>query len=107
MLELLAIVVLDVVPRHLVHLDVDALTLPLLDGVGVAVLVLAQNLLGFGGVVALESCCCVEDCGLLDDLGARHVEEYSMSVYLSRRWCNRSVDLSGSVLRRAKWKKSG
>ena len=42
-LELLAIVVLDVVPRHLVHLGVVALSFPLLVGVGVAVLVLAQK----------------------------------------------------------------
>ena len=42
-LELLAIVVLDVVPRHLVHLGVDVLALPLLDGVGVAIHVLAQK----------------------------------------------------------------
>ena len=42
-LELLAIVALDVVLRHLVHLGVVALVLPLLVGVGVAVLVLAQR----------------------------------------------------------------
>ena len=42
-LELLAIVVLDVVPWHLVLLGVVALTLPLRVGVGVAVLVLAQR----------------------------------------------------------------
>ena len=42
-LELLAIVVLDVVPRHLVHFGVGALALPLHVGVGVAVLVLSQR----------------------------------------------------------------
>ena len=42
-LEFLATIVLDVVPRHLVHLGVVALTLPLLVGVGVAFLVLAQR----------------------------------------------------------------
>ena len=41
--ELLTIVVLDVVPRHLVHLVVVMLALPLRVGVGVAVLVLAQK----------------------------------------------------------------
>ena len=42
-LELLAIVALDVVPRHLVLLGVDTLALPLRVGVVVAVLVLAQR----------------------------------------------------------------
>ena len=42
-LELHVIFVLDVVPRHLVHLDVIMLALPLLDGVGIAVLMLAQK----------------------------------------------------------------
>ena len=42
-LEHLAIVALDIVPRHLVLLGVDALTLPLHVGVVVAVLVLAQR----------------------------------------------------------------
>ena len=106
-LELHLVVVLVVVPRHLVHLGVDALPLPLLDGVGVAVPVLTQKLLGFDGVVALESHCRVEDYGLLDDLGARHVEEYSMSEYLSRKWCRQSDDLSGSFLSRTTRYKSG
>ena len=43
---------------------------------------------------------------MLDDLGTQHIKEYSMSVYLIRRWYRRSVDLSGSVLSRTKWKKS-
>ena len=42
-LEHLAIVGLDVVPRHLVHLGVDALALPLRVGVVVVVLMLAQR----------------------------------------------------------------
>ena len=42
-LEHLTIIALDVVPRHLVLLGVDALTLPLLVGIVVAVLVLAQR----------------------------------------------------------------
>ena len=42
-LEIHVVVVLDVVLRHLVHLGVVALVLPLLVGVGVAVLVLAQK----------------------------------------------------------------
>ena len=71
--------------------------------VGVAVLVLARMQLGFDDVEALESRCRVYDCGLLDGLDARHDEEYSMSVYLSRRWCRQSVYLSGSFLTRTKW----
>ena len=42
-LEHLAIVALDVVPRHLVLLGVDALALPLRVGIVVAILVLAQR----------------------------------------------------------------
>ena len=84
-LERHGVVVLYVVPRHLVHFGVDARVLPLHVGVVVAVLVLAQRLLGFDVVGALVSRCRVEDCGLLDDLDARHDEECSMSGYLSRR----------------------
>lgn len=43
LLELHVVVVLGVVPRHLVHLGVDALALPLLIGVVVVVLVLARE----------------------------------------------------------------
>ena len=60
-LEHLAIVALDVVPRHLVLLGVDALALPLHVGVVVAFLVLAQRPLGFDVVGALESWCHIED----------------------------------------------
>ena len=60
-LEHLAIIALDVMPRHLVLLGVDALTLPLHVGVVVAVLVLAQRLLDFDVVGALASRCRVED----------------------------------------------
>ena len=60
-LELHGVVVLGVVPRHLVHLGVDARALPLHVGIVVAVLVLAQKLLGFDIVGALESRCRVED----------------------------------------------
>ena len=42
-LEYVAIVALDVVPRHLVLLGVDVLALPLHGGVVIAVLVLAQR----------------------------------------------------------------
>ena len=45
----------------------------------------------------------VEDCELLDGLGAQLDIECSMSVYLSPRRCRRSVDSSGSVLSRTKW----
>ena len=83
-LDLLIVVVLDIVPRHLVQLGVLALALHLLVVVGVAVLVLVRKRLGFGDVDALESRCRVEDCDLLDDLDARLIEECLMSVYLSR-----------------------
>ena len=56
-LEHHGVVVLGVVPLHLVHLVVDALTLPLHVGVVVAVLVLAQRPLEFDVVGALESRC--------------------------------------------------
>ena len=55
------VVALDVVPRHLVHLGVDAHALPLHVGVVVAVLVLVRKPLGFDVVGALESQCRVED----------------------------------------------
>ena len=42
-LEILVIVSLDVVPQHLVHLGVFALSLPHLVVVGIAVLVLVQE----------------------------------------------------------------
>ena len=60
-LELHGFVVLGVVPRHLVHFGVDARILPLHVGVVVAVLVLAQRLLGFAVIGALVSQCRVED----------------------------------------------
>ena len=40
-----------------------SLALPLLDGIGVAVLVLVRKQLGCDDVDALESRCRVEDCG--------------------------------------------
>ena len=55
--------------------------------------------------IALVDECRVEDCELLDGLGAWLDVECLMSVYLSRRGCRRSVDLSGSVLSMKKWKK--
>lgn len=61
MLEFHGVFVLGVVPRHLVHLGVDALALPLHVGIVVAVLVLVQKPLGFYIVGALESRCHVED----------------------------------------------
>ena len=54
MLELLAIVALDIVPRHLVLLGVDALSLPLHVGVGVAVLGLAQRPLEFDALLRVD-----------------------------------------------------
>mgnify|MGYP005850754769 CR=1 FL=1 len=59
--ELHEVVVPDVAPRRLVHLDV--VTLASLVLVGVAVLVLVRKQLGFDDVDALESRCRVEDCG--------------------------------------------
>ena len=60
-LELLAIVVLDVVPRHLVQLGVDMLALTLHVGVVVAVLEREQKPPGLYIVDALESQCRIED----------------------------------------------
>ena len=51
----------------------------------VATLVLARMRFGFDVVDALGSRCRVEDFCWLDGLNARHDEECSMSVYLSRR----------------------
>ena len=62
-LELHVVVVLDVAPRRLVHLDVVARAPLVLVGVGVAVLVLVRMQLGFDDVDALESRCRVDDCG--------------------------------------------
>ena len=61
MLGHLAIVALDVVPRHLVLLGVDVLALPLHVGVVIVVLVLVQRPLEFDVVGALESRYSVED----------------------------------------------
>ena len=60
-LERHGVVVLDVVPRHLVHLGVNALALPLHVVVVVAVLVQVQRLLEFDVVGALESRCLIGD----------------------------------------------
>ena len=55
------VVVLDDVPRHLVHFGEDALALPLHVVVDVALLVLAQRPLEFDIVGALESQCRIGD----------------------------------------------
>ena len=60
-LECHGVFVLDGVPRHLVHFGVDARTLLIHVVVVVAVLMLAQRLLGFDVVDALASWCHVED----------------------------------------------
>ena len=107
-LVLHVVVVEDVEPRRLVPLGVDALVLPL-GAVVVIVLELEQKRLGLGedeGLahrLALVNACCVADCEMHDGLDARLVEEWSMTVYLSRRRCHRGVDSSGSVLSRTKW----
>ena len=62
-LELHVVVVLDVAPRRLVHLDVVALAPLVLVVIAVAVLVLVRKQLGCDDVDALESRCRVEDCG--------------------------------------------
>ena len=62
-LELHVVVVLDVAPRRLVHLDVVVLAPLVLAVVGIAVLVLVRKQLGCDDVDALESRCRVEDCG--------------------------------------------
>ena len=59
--ELHRVVVLGIAPRHLVHLVLNALALPLHVGIVVAVLMLAQKPLGFDVLSALESRCRVED----------------------------------------------
>ena len=106
-LVLHVVVVEDIEPRRLVPLDVDALVLPL-GVVDVVVLELVQKQLGvvedevLAHRLALVNACRVEDCGMHDGLDAWLVEECSMSVYLSRRRCHRSVDLSGSVFTRTK-----
>ena len=65
MLELHAIIVVDGPPRHLGRIGVGAPDLPLCGGGG-AFLVLE---------VSLEGRCHEDDCGYLDGLGARLVEE--------------------------------
>ena len=49
----------------------------------------------------------VVDLEMHDGLDARLVEVWSMTMYLSRRRCRRSVDLNGSVLSRKKLKDAG
>ena len=60
-LEFHVVIVLGVVLRNVVLLGVDARVLPLHVGVVVAVLMLAQRLLGFDVVDALVSRCRIED----------------------------------------------
>ena len=102
-LVLLIVVVEDVEPRRLVLLGVDALVL-LLGTVVVVVLELEQKPLGLiedeglAHRLALVNACRVVVSEMHDGLDARLVEEWSKTVYLSRRRCHRSVDLSGSVL---------
>ena len=108
----IVVVVEDVEPRHLVALGVDALVLPL-GAIVVVVLELEQKRLGFcadevlAHRLALVNACRVAGCEIHDGLDARLVEECTMTVYLSRRRCRRSVDLSGSVLSRKKLKEVG
>ena len=93
-------------------LVVDALVL-LLGAVFVAVLELEQKPLGLiedkglAHRLAVVNVCLVVGYEMYDGLDARLVEECSMMVYLSRRRCRRSVDLSVSVLKMNKWKGAG
>ena len=102
-LALLVVVVEDVEPRRLVPLGVDALVLPLGD-IDVVVLELEQTQLDvvedevLARRLVLVNACHVADCEMNDGLDAWLIEECLMSVYLSRRRCRRSVDLSSSVL---------
>ena len=111
-LALHVVVVEDVEPRRLVPLDVDALVLPLGD-VDVVVLELVQKQLGVvedevdARRLALVNACHVAGCETHDGLDALLVKDCSMTVYLSRRTCRRSVDSSGFVLRMKKWKDGG
>ena len=111
-LALLVVVVEDVEPRHLVPLGVDALVLPL-GAVVVAVLELEQKRLGliedegFSHPLVLVNACHVAGSEMLAGLDTQLDEECSMTVYLSRRRCRQSADLSGSVLRMKMWKDGG
>ena len=93
-LVLHVVVVEGVEPRRLVCLDVVALALPLGD-IDVDD-VLARR-------IALVDDCHVEDCELLDGLGARLDIECLMSVYLRRRRYHRCVESNGSIVSRKKW----
>ena len=111
-LALYVVVVEDVETRRLVPLGVDALVL-LLGALVIAVLELEQKRLGviedegFAHRLALVNSFHVAGSEMHAGLDALLDEECSMTVYLSRRRCRRSVDLSGSVLRMKKWKDGG
>ena len=111
-LALHVVVVEDVEPRRLVPLGVDVLVL-LLGALVVAFLELEQKRLGliedegFARRLVLVNACHVAGSEMHAGLDAQLVEECLMTVYLSRRRCSRSVNLSGSVLRMKKWKDAG
>ena len=112
-LALHVVVVEDVEPRRIFALGVDALFLLLLGDEDVVVLELEQTLLGLiedeglAHRLALVNTYLVVGSEMHDGRDARLVEEWSMTVYLCRRRCRRSVDLSVSVLRMKKWKDAG
>ena len=111
-LALHVVVVEDVEPRRLVPLGVDVLVL-LLGTLVIAFLELEQKLLGliedegFVHRLVLVNACHVAGSEMHVGLDVQLNKECSMMVYLSRRRCRRSVDLSGSVLRMKKWKDAG
>ena len=94
-------------------LVLHSLLVLLLGALVVAFLELEQKRLGliedegFAHRLALVNACHVAGSEMLAGLDAQLDEECSMTVYLSRRRCRRSVDLSGSVLRMKKWKDVG
>ena len=110
---LLVVVVEDVEPQRLVPLGIDALVLLLLDDEDVVVLELEQKRLGLiedeelAHRLALVNASHVAGREMHDGLDARLIEEWSMTVYLSRIRYRRSVDLSGFVLSRKKLKEAG
>ena len=111
-LALHVVVVGDIEPRRLVPLGVDVLVL-LLGALVVAFLELEQKRLGliedegFAHRLVLVNACHVVGSEMHAGLDAQVDEECSMTVYLSRRRCRWSVDLSSSVLRMKKWKDAG
>ena len=111
-LALLVVFIEDVEPRRLAPLGVEALVLPL-GAVVVVLLELEHTQLdvvedeGLAHRLALVNACHVAGSEMHAGLDVQLIKECSMTVYLSRRRCRRSVGLSGSVLRMKKWNDAG